>query len=341
MDISELVDSALSRVDPARIEIATLEPAGVSNEVAGGLTQVVSELVRNAIAFSGPGQTVTVNGLFDADEYLITISDDGVGISETLLVALNRVLEHPSPASDTPGTTMGITTTARIAARHGIGVRLVPGVPGTTARITVPGRLVTRADSPRPIRALEEPGPVTAPTEIFATKATMVDLSRYERDLHPEPSPEMLERGRPTSSPPRELTGVGLPPLRPPHEMMEGATPTLDAPGMSDEQRHLAEEFLERVFAPLRGKGMVGRDRPTPRPSNEGNGHLREPADARPPLDRAPRAGVTALRVRVPGANFSLVEDDPSVASSEGAIDIRSALSKYELGRRNAATSGE
>lgn len=314
MDISELIDSALSRVDPARVEIATLEPAGVSNEVAGGLTQVVSELVRNAIAFSGPGQTVTVNGLFDADEYLITISDDGVGISETLLVALNRVLEHPSPASDTPGTTMGITTTARIAARHGIRVRLVPGVPGTTARITVPGRLLTRADSPRPIRAaLEETGPVTAPTEIFATEPTMVDLSRYERDLHPEPGREMIER----------------------------ASPTLDSPGMSDEQRHLAEEFLERVFAPLRGKGMVGRDRPAPRPSNGGNGQLREPAEARPPLDREPRAGVTALRVRVPGANFSLVEDDASVASSEGAIDIRSALSKYELGRRNAATSGE
>lgn len=313
MEISELIDSALSRVEPAQVEIATLEPAGVSNEVVGGLTQVVSELVRNAVAFSGPGQAVTVNGVFDADGYLITISDDGVGISETLLVALNRVLEHPSPAADTPGTTMGITTTARIAARHGIRVRLVPGVPGTTARIIVPARLMTRVGSPRPIRAVEEPGPVPAPTEIFAAEPTMVDLSRYERDLHPEPGRAMVER----------------------------ASPTLDSPGMSDEQRHLAEEFLERVFAPLRGKGMIGRDRPAPRPSNGGNGQLREPAEARPPLDRAPRAGVTALRVRVPGANFSLVEDDPSVASSEGAIDIRSALSKYELGRRNAATSDE
>jgi hypothetical protein len=45
---------------------------------------------------------------------------------------------------------------------------------------------------------------------------------------------------------------------------------------------------------------------------------------------------VTALRTRVPGENFSLIADDPSTIAAERAIDIRTALSRFEQGRRAA-----
>jgi hypothetical protein len=106
---------------------------------------------------------------------------------------------------------------------------------------------------------------------------------------------------------------------------------------MSEAARAEAQSFLEKVFAPLRGSA-VGRDRPSPRPGAAGDpGGTRESdAHARPPADREPQVSSTKLRSRVPGQNFLVVDDDTSVASSEAAVDLRSALSSYADGRRNA-----
>jgi hypothetical protein len=54
------------------------------------------------------------------------------------------------------------------------------------------------------------------------------------------------------------------------------------------------------------------------------------------PTTRQEGGTVTELRVRVPGENFALVRDEPSTVAAESAIDIRSALSRYEQGRRSA-----
>lgn len=74
-----------------------------------------------------------------------------------------------------------------------------------------------------------------------------------------------------------------------------------------------SEAFLERVFAPLR--------------------HWREaPADTSEGL---------ALQVREPGARFADLEDDsPSTVAAEAAVEIRSALSTFDRGRRSAELAG-
>lgn len=139
--IGELIEIALANVDPDRVEITVLETADLNKEVVGGLVQLVTELADNAIAFSGPGDRITVTGSRSGDGYEISISDDGVGIPAPLVSALNEILAHP----DGPGTpvgSMGIATVARLAARHGLDVRLFTSSPGTTARVTVPGRYV-------------------------------------------------------------------------------------------------------------------------------------------------------------------------------------------------------
>lgn len=308
MNVSQLLDIALAAVDSSRVDVELLEPAVISTEAVSALSQVVAELVENATAFSGPGQRVRVNGLFETDGYLITISDDGVGISETMLAALNRILQRPTPSSTDNEVTLGITLVARLAARHGIGVKLVPGVPGTTARITVPSRLISPAIPGRERREPVEQvarGPVD---DVFAeSPEETIDLSRYEMELRPPP--------------PRHVVA------------------------MSDQGLEDAEAFLESVFGPLRSRAAVGRDRPLPRRTDNGANVTSEGEEAkemsRPPVEREPRATTATLRVRVPGENYAVEDDEPSIASSEAAIDIRSALLEYERGRRDARESGE
>jgi len=266
MNLSELVEIATAGVDSGRVEITALEPVDIAKEAVGGLTQLITELVDNAMAFSEPDEVVTLTGVFDRDDYVISISDNGVGIPEALLVALNQVLDSTGTAGSAgsePNSSLGIAMVARLAARHGIDVRLVPSVPGTTARVTLPAALVS------------------------------TDSASEDED----------EKQIPAESP-----------YRPGHVV-----------AMTESARREAEAFLERVFGPLRGKAASRR--PAKSKAN-GNGQV-APAES-------PQDGPT-LQTRVPGANFAVTDDDPSVVSGEGAIDIRLNLSRYDEGRRQAA----
>lgn len=311
MNIVELIEIALANSGSRHVEVAALEPVEVTMETVSGLAQIVSELVDNAVAFSEPGNKVRVTGLFEQEDYLISISDRGVGIPEDLIAELNKLLDDPDAAAG-PAPRMGISLVARLAARHDINVKLVPGVPGTTARVTVPARLVTASggevetaqpESPR--LAPRQPFTPLAPEteQVFAASGgveDMVDPARFER-VH------------------RHGSGVVA---------------------MSEEARLEAEEFLEKVFGTLvEGPPMTRRPEPKPSNGNNHGGEL-EPEDM-PPAEPEARGSVTALRTRVPGENFSLTKDDPSTIAAERAIDIRSALSKFQEGRRSAKETGE
>ena len=158
MLIGELIEIALANVDPRRVEITVLEAADLNKEVVGGLTQLVTELADNAIAFSGPGDGITVTGRRREDGYEVSISDAGVGIPGPLVAALNEILANPE-GPGAPVGSMGIATVARLAARHGLEVRLISSSPGTTARVRVPGRLVDAGARriPEPVERSEPP----------------------------------------------------------------------------------------------------------------------------------------------------------------------------------------
>ncbi len=306
MEIVELIEIALASSGEGRVEIAALEDAEVSIEAVGGLSQLIAELVDNAIAFSGLDETIRVTGLFDEGNYLISISDRGVGIPEHLLAGLNAALAGPGSAAGLEPT-LGIALVARLAARHDIVVRLVPGVPGTTARVTVPSRLVHRTEKPSP-----------QPERSGNSRLRDLEVA-LKSSSHLEAGPGDREDADATMY----LTRLERS-IRSRHGMVAS----------SDESRREAESFLQKVFGPLkRQPGMT--ERAPSRSTSNGDGTESPPPDR--PAPRPDGGGtVTTLRVRVPGENFSLQEDDPSTVAAERAIDIRSALSKYAQGRRSA-----
>ena len=149
LDHGDVVRAALGEVDDyQRIEVLALEPVQVSGGVVTDLSHLLSEILDNATQFSPPADRVRVTGLFDQEGYLLTISDHGVGMTETRMGEINRLLAKPPVLGLALDPTLGLYVVARLAARHGIDIRLVRGVPGMTVRVTLPRNKLEVATQP-------------------------------------------------------------------------------------------------------------------------------------------------------------------------------------------------
>jgi signal transduction histidine kinase len=190
-EMSDVVRAAVSEIDEyQRIEVLALEPARLSGGAVSDVSHLVAELLDNAIQFSPPSETIRVTGLFDMDGYQLAISDRGVGMSEARLEEMNRILERPPALGLSVEPTLGMYVVAKLAHRHGLTVEMIRGVPGITARITIPRDHleVTKVPEPRPwdtdrsARHAEE-NPVSMPHVEFAdaeTRAYVLEKSQGE-----------------------------------------------------------------------------------------------------------------------------------------------------------------
>jgi hypothetical protein len=115
----------------------------VSGQVAADVVHLLAELIENATLFS-PRDTqvrVAVTELRSGG-VLIEVRDDGVGISEVRLADMNWRLDHPPVLDVSISRHMGLYAVSRLAARHGIRVKLRPGTPqGLSALVWLPGAL--------------------------------------------------------------------------------------------------------------------------------------------------------------------------------------------------------
>lgn len=138
-DMSDVVRAAISEIDEFhRVEVVALDPARLSGGAVSDFSHLLAELIENAIQFSPPSEQVRVTGLFDSSGYQVTISDRGVGVSESRLAELNNILSKPPTLGLSVEPTLGMYVIARLAHRHGVTVELTRGVPGLTAKVTVP-----------------------------------------------------------------------------------------------------------------------------------------------------------------------------------------------------------
>ena len=138
-DMADVVRAAVSEIDEyQRIEVLALEPARLSGGAVSDMVHLVAELLENAIQFSPPSEMVRVTGLFNMGGYQLAVSDRGVGMSDARLAEMNRILDRPPALGLAVDPTLGMHVVAKLAHRHGLDVELIKGVPGVTARVTVP-----------------------------------------------------------------------------------------------------------------------------------------------------------------------------------------------------------
>lgn len=151
-DIIDVVRAAVGEVDEYhRVEILTLEPARLSGGAVSDVSHLLAELLENAIQFSPPSEAVRVTGLFESGGYQLSITDRGVGMSDSRISEANRVLENPPALGLSVEPTLGMHVVSKLAHRHGVSVELIRGVPGMTARVTIPRDHLEAVETPQPV----------------------------------------------------------------------------------------------------------------------------------------------------------------------------------------------
>ncbi|MBA3339608.1 MAG: sensor histidine kinase, partial [Geodermatophilaceae bacterium] len=129
-----------------RITIEAVPDAAVRGVAVNDLVHLTAELLDNATNFSPKQAQVVLASSFQADGgLLIEIRDSGVGMSATQRNALNARLAVPPMVDVSVSRHMGLFVVGRLAARHGITVRMQATGPngGLTAAVSVPSALIT------------------------------------------------------------------------------------------------------------------------------------------------------------------------------------------------------
>ncbi|MFC4046646.1 nitrate- and nitrite sensing domain-containing protein [Dactylosporangium siamense] len=129
---------AYQRVEYGRVDDAVaVEPAAVD-----GVVHLLAELLDNAARHSPADRPVVVEARHIGDGATIQVADRGPGVDPARLEELNGRLADPAPFGPRPG----LTVVARLAARHGLDVTLVPSPHGgLVAAVRLPPALIVPA----------------------------------------------------------------------------------------------------------------------------------------------------------------------------------------------------
>ncbi|MDQ4039190.1 MAG: nitrate- and nitrite sensing domain-containing protein [Actinomycetota bacterium] len=156
--VLDILRGAISEIEEyQRITIESVPDAAVEGIAVNDLVHLTAELLDNATNFSPKeAQVVLASSVQPDGSLVIEIRDTGVGMSATQRNAINERLAVPPMVDVSISRHMGLFVVGRLAARHGIIVRMraTADAGGLTAVISVPSGLLTpdptRAAAPAP-----------------------------------------------------------------------------------------------------------------------------------------------------------------------------------------------
>jgi signal transduction histidine kinase len=110
--------------DYNRVGVMPMADVRVVGHAVSDVVHLLAELIENAAAFSPPGTRVQVSGEPAGHGYLLEIEDQGIGMSDEELELANEQLVKPATIDLASAQRLGFYVVGRLAARHGIKVRL-------------------------------------------------------------------------------------------------------------------------------------------------------------------------------------------------------------------------
>lgn len=305
---ADVVRAALSEVEEyERVVLGALAEGTLQGSAVSDVAHLLAELLENATSFSSPETKVRIDGLRAGSTYQLVITDHGVGMPPEQIQELNAVLRDPPVTGLALGRSLGCLVAARLAARHGIDVKLRAGQhDGIVAFVVVPVRLLEdrRVEGPasgvahRTLRALEEQVPITPMLPVV---------------------PQVVLGGQPAESP-------------------APAAPFQPASAVMGFDVSRPARLREALPAPAAFEaGLQGLLDPAPAADPAARPAQRESVDPEPaePAEPASTGPDTrqALARRVPGAATGSFVPTPSGGGGRRSPDeVRERLSKYRSG---------
>jgi hypothetical protein len=136
----DVLRAAVSEIEQYERVVLNVQPGiVVVGQAVNDVVHLVAEIVENATAFSPEDSQVYVSGQpLSSGGVLLDITDNGVGISDQEMSHANWRLDNPPVVDVAVSRRMGLFVVGRLAARHGVRVRLRPAQVGLTALIWLP-----------------------------------------------------------------------------------------------------------------------------------------------------------------------------------------------------------
>ncbi|MEV6423339.1 nitrate- and nitrite sensing domain-containing protein [Streptomyces sp. NPDC051662] len=275
VDVLRAAVSEIERYE--RVTIQSLPPhAQVAGFAADDLSHLVAELLENATAFSPPDAEVQLSGwLLETGEVMLSVQDQGIGMSADRLGALNARLAGPEGpeglddaprkpfVSDPEGEGLGLRVAGLLAARHGVRVELREHQQGGVAAVVV-----------LPQALLPTSPPAASPHRARAAGAApTLQLPGSTAEANSNTLPGRSEPGRPTAD-----AGTPAEPAGP----AEAAAPEVDPLVVA------AEAAIRRAEAEeAHGAGPAERERTTERGRTADTGGLAAYGTTTPDPDTA------------------------------------------------------
>ena len=146
----DVLRAAVSEIEQYERVTLNVQPGiSVRGQAVNDVVHLLSELVENATSFSAAETPVAVSGhLLNSGGVLLDITDQGVGMGAEEMAHANWRLDNPPVVDVAVSRRMGLFVVARLAARHGIRVRLRPAsMGGLTALVWLPDEVIAHENA--------------------------------------------------------------------------------------------------------------------------------------------------------------------------------------------------
>jgi signal transduction histidine kinase len=206
----DVLRAAISEIEQYERVVLNIQPGiVVVGQAVNDVVHLVAEIVENATTFSPEDTQVYVSGQpLSSGGVLLDITDNGVGISDQEMSHANWRLDNPPVVDVAVSRRMGLFVVGRLAARHGVRVRL---------RHAQSGGLTALIWLPDTVAAPEVASPLGR-------------LRRFEADDY-GPVPSLSAPPQASGTGPQATTAARIPRFSPISPSSPSFTPAAGAPG--------------------------------------------------------------------------------------------------------------